>query len=287
MKYTIEGFSQEKLIELNLDLVDAVILRWFVDFKDSGKMYSEIIENDKYYWLKYDAVIEDLPILNIKKEALGRRFLKLKNAGILKHFTKKTGGTFSMYTIGEKYGYLVDSEFRGYDFKSVGGTTLESDGYDSKSVTKNPSTNNPSIKKTEITEEPVSVSEKILSKTEKVKFVLNTEKVQLDFKFINELVNKYDFETIVELIKLVPKDAENQGAYLRGIIKNTKPKTNKITKKEVVEVPKVEEPKEKEPRDIIIAKFCIESNCQIENIPNFLKNILNKTLEGLNYEQIS
>ncbi len=62
MKYTIEGFSQEKLVELNLDLTDAVILRWFVDLKDSGKMYSEIKENDKYYWLKYDAVIEDLPI---------------------------------------------------------------------------------------------------------------------------------------------------------------------------------------------------------------------------------
>lgn len=142
------------------------------------------------------------------------------------------------------------------------------------------------------TEEPVSVSEKILSKTEKVKFVLNTEKVQLDFKFINELVNKYDFETIVELIKLVPKDAENQGAYLRGIIKNTKPKTNnqkqkEATKKEVVEAPKVEEPKEKKSRKEIIDEFCIESNCQIENIPTFLKNILNKTLEGLNYEQIS
>ena len=137
------------------------------------------------------------------------------------------------------------------------------------------------------TEEPVPVIEKILSKTEKVKLVLNIEKVQLDFKFIKELVDKYDYQTIVELIKLVPKDAENHGAYLRGIIKNTKPKTNKITKKEVVEVQKVEEPKEKEPRDIIIAKFCIESNCQIENIPTFLKNILNKTLEGLNYEQIS
>ncbi len=137
------------------------------------------------------------------------------------------------------------------------------------------------------TEEPVPVIEKILSKTEKVKLVLNIEKVQLDFKFIKELVDKYDYQTIVELIKLVPKDAENHGAYLRGIIKNSKPKTNKITKKEVVEVPKVEEPKEKESRETIIANFCKESNCQIESIPTFLKNILNRTLEGLNYEQIS
>lgn len=284
MKYTIEGFSQEKLIEFGMDVNDAIILRWFVDFKDTGKMASEIVSDDKYYWINYEELLKDLPIMNIKKDTLYRRLKKMESVGILKHFTKKQGGTYSMYAISSSYCKLVD--FEGYGFKS--------EGYGNKSVggtDLNPEQKINLLNKTNLlnskTEEPVSVSEKILSKTEKVKLVLNIEKVQLDFKFINELINKYDFETIVELIKLVPKDAENQGAYLRGIIKNSKPKTNKITKKEVVEVPKVEEPKEKESRETIIANFCKESDCKIENIPTFLKNILNKTLEGMNYEQIS
>ena len=38
MKYSIEGFSQKRLIENNLGLKDSYILRWLVDFSKSGKM---------------------------------------------------------------------------------------------------------------------------------------------------------------------------------------------------------------------------------------------------------
>ena len=38
MKYTIEGFSQLEMIRIGMDAIDALILRWFIDFKDSGKM---------------------------------------------------------------------------------------------------------------------------------------------------------------------------------------------------------------------------------------------------------
>ena len=33
MKYTIMGFSQKAACEFNLDLIDLVILRWFVDLR--------------------------------------------------------------------------------------------------------------------------------------------------------------------------------------------------------------------------------------------------------------
>ncbi len=103
MKYTIEGFSQEKLMEFGLDVNDAIILRWFIDFKDTGKMSSEIIENDKYYWINYEALLKDLPIMNIKKDTLYRRLKKMESVQILKHFTKKQGGTYSMYAVDLNY----------------------------------------------------------------------------------------------------------------------------------------------------------------------------------------
>ena len=84
MKITIEGFSQIELVKNGLDLTDALILRWFIDFKDTGNMYSEIVDKEKFYWIKYDSVIEDLPIINIKKDTLRRRFFKLAELGILK-----------------------------------------------------------------------------------------------------------------------------------------------------------------------------------------------------------
>ena len=109
MKYTLDGFSQEKAIELGLDSTDLRLLRYFIDFKDSGEMVKEIIEGDVYYWVKYDAVIEQLPILKITKRTIMSRFQNMATKEILKSYTKRQGGTFSFYTVGNKYKYLVSN----------------------------------------------------------------------------------------------------------------------------------------------------------------------------------
>ncbi len=111
MQYTFLGFSQERLLELQLDDRDAALLRYFVDFKDSGEMYSEEFEGEVYYWVKYDSIKKQLPIVgqHFKKDAIYRRFKKMAEKGVLKHRTKKSGGTFSFYTIGEIYYSLITS----------------------------------------------------------------------------------------------------------------------------------------------------------------------------------
>ena len=131
MKFTINGFSQEKLIEYGLDAVDALILRYFVDFKDSGDMVIEIVNNKPYYWVKYDKLMESIPIINLKsKDALRRRFKKLENSKVLIHFQKKRGGNYSFYGIGENYKYLLRKS-EGTTQKSEG-ATQKSEGCDSK-----------------------------------------------------------------------------------------------------------------------------------------------------------
>ena len=49
MKYTIEGFAQDKLLELQLDVSDALILRWFIDFAGTGNMKRLIHDHQIYY----------------------------------------------------------------------------------------------------------------------------------------------------------------------------------------------------------------------------------------------
>lgn len=145
MKYTIMGFSQQKLQEFNMDLTDALILRWFIDFKDTNKMYSEIVNNEKFYWIKYESLLSDIPIINIKKVPLGRRLKKLSESEILKRYIKKKGGTYTLYAIGIKYTELVSQE--GLILKSIGIDSEINTGVDSKVNTKNPSTKvNSSIK---------------------------------------------------------------------------------------------------------------------------------------------
>ncbi|MDU4596491.1 DnaD domain protein [Clostridium botulinum] len=108
MKYTICGFSQEKLLEFNLDFTDALILRYFVDFKDTGDMVMEIHEGKPYYWLKYSALINEIPIIKIKsKDVLRRRLKKLEECGVLEFYLKKEGGTYSFYALGPNYPILI------------------------------------------------------------------------------------------------------------------------------------------------------------------------------------
>jgi len=90
MKYTIEGFQQEVLVQYGLDSVDAIILRYIIDFFNTGKMNHKIIDNRIYFWVLYDSIINDLPILRIKsKIVIARRFNKYVGRGLLKKNTIK------------------------------------------------------------------------------------------------------------------------------------------------------------------------------------------------------
>ena len=73
MKYTIEGFDQQQLVNWNLDTNDALILRWLVDFFD---------ENESFY--DYDKIVNDLPILNINKQSIQKRIKRYISAELLK-----------------------------------------------------------------------------------------------------------------------------------------------------------------------------------------------------------
>lgn len=111
MKFTFMGFSQAKALEMGLDDKDLSILRYFIDFKDSGAMTIKIIDDKPYYWLKYETLLSELPILGIKsKIALRRRLKTLVDTGVLEFKLIKKGGTFSFYGIGNKYKELIASD---------------------------------------------------------------------------------------------------------------------------------------------------------------------------------
>lgn len=110
MKYTIMGFLQSKLKEMGLDTMDALILRYFVDFKDSNAMKVRVIGDKYYYWVHYEKVLKALPILNMKKCTIQARFFKMRDAGVLTHQVIKEGGTFSFFGIGERYLELICDE---------------------------------------------------------------------------------------------------------------------------------------------------------------------------------
>ncbi|WP_195263707.1 conserved phage C-terminal domain-containing protein [Clostridium sp. 1001275B_160808_H3] len=109
MQFSFLGFSVKKIMEFGLDIKDLAILRYFADFKDSGRMNYEIIEDEKYYWVSYQSFAKEMPYLGLEKRTVMARMLKLRDMGILNHYTKKEGGTFSYFKLGNKFYELFDN----------------------------------------------------------------------------------------------------------------------------------------------------------------------------------
>ena len=135
MKFTMSGFNQKKLIEFGLDLKDAALLRYFIDFKDTNSMSMIIVDNKPYYWVKYEHLKNDLPILGINNnDALRRRLKKLESAGILGHYHKLEEGSYSYYCVGDNYKNLLVSDDEIVDFNNYTPPTQKSHPSDQKVV---------------------------------------------------------------------------------------------------------------------------------------------------------
>lgn len=99
LRFSILGFAQERALairamngakELRLDVTDLLLLNQIADFPNR-KYVMKIIEGDKiFFWMSYTEILSELPILNLKKQALRDRFDKLVTLGLLEKTTNKT-----------------------------------------------------------------------------------------------------------------------------------------------------------------------------------------------------
>ena len=102
MKYTMLVFSQQIAADYGLDLNDLAILRWFVDFKESGNMRSMEIDGDVYYWVFYEKISEELFIIKLQKSAIYKRLKKMCDCDILKKKNCQLWRKLLLFCIGRK-----------------------------------------------------------------------------------------------------------------------------------------------------------------------------------------
>lgn len=90
-KFNIASVKQDMLIELDLDIKDAYILTYIRDLIGTKKMIQKIKNDEVYFWVKYEALMNYLPILQINNDkVLGRRISKYEKLGLLKrHIHRK------------------------------------------------------------------------------------------------------------------------------------------------------------------------------------------------------
>ena len=121
MKYSILGFNQEEVLkckttidangkrkEVCIDVVDLLILQCVADFMNRRHIYKYMINDKMYFSIQYKTLLEDLPILNIGKQALRDRIDKLVLFNLLeKEVVKNEQGTFVVFRIGPRYEQLM------------------------------------------------------------------------------------------------------------------------------------------------------------------------------------
>ena len=227
MKFTIEGFSQEYALTLQKEVVvngkakrirvdcnDLVILRWFVDFYP--KMMKVEIEGKQYAWIKYQALLEDLPLLDIKKRMLFDRLQKLVDFGILSHKSIKSGGSYSYYGFGENYMKLVDDSFRTGMQKNADGSAEDCKGVGNKlqtGVQESAEQIDSSIKDTSINNPSIKEGKDIDALTTKKFKVGLYENVLISNEEITKLVEEYGAEDAKEAIEYLSEYIEMKGNY--------------------------------------------------------------------------
>lgn len=84
MKYTIT-INQRAIValQLNIDIADAAILDWMMQFSHSPKISKIDHHGQTFYFFSYQKIKDDLPMLNIGKDAIYRRLKKMCEIGLL------------------------------------------------------------------------------------------------------------------------------------------------------------------------------------------------------------
>ena len=118
MRYSILGFSQERAISvrkivkqrngmqklLSLDVVDLLILRDISDYMNRKNVIKYTIDDKTFFSISYAAIIEDLPILDIKKQELRDRLDKMCKLNLIeKKIVRNPSGNWSVFRLSDRY----------------------------------------------------------------------------------------------------------------------------------------------------------------------------------------
>ena len=81
-------FEQETLVKLDLNLKEILLLHYMVQFFSWDNIKKIYYENERYCFITYKKIKNDLPILNISERQIRRMFENLESKNVIKRFTK-------------------------------------------------------------------------------------------------------------------------------------------------------------------------------------------------------
>lgn len=145
LRHSILGFNQEevlklkktitkevrgevKQVELKLDVTDLLIINHLADFPNRKKVTKIILDDKIFFWVSYNTIIEELPIIDIKKQALSDRLAKMVELGILERRIQTYGSSANMtfFRIDDLYERLKYKDYSNSQTQDVSYSTTTS-----------------------------------------------------------------------------------------------------------------------------------------------------------------
>lgn len=103
MKYNI-NINQKSIIDnkLGLDIIDASIVDFLHVFSLSSDIIKVTFENDVYFYFSHKKIVDDMPILDLKKDSVYRRLKKICELGLMKQHPKSKELRMTLYAFTNK-----------------------------------------------------------------------------------------------------------------------------------------------------------------------------------------
>jgi len=116
VKYTIEGFSQVKLIEYGLNYKHVLLLKYIQTCCSLSKMHRKTFNDMSYTWVKYDGFLNEYPFLDIpNSKQVGVYVKQLQVKGLIKLEPDRTPlGVFTYIMLTDKFLSLSSSNVNNY-----------------------------------------------------------------------------------------------------------------------------------------------------------------------------
>ncbi|MDM1325897.1 hypothetical protein [Myroides odoratimimus] len=118
MKFNI-NINQKAIIDnkLGLDVVDASIIDFLHVFSLSTEIIKVPFENDIYFFFNHQKIVDDMPILALKKDSVYRRLKKICDLGLMKQHPESKELRMTLYAFTNKLQLLFFSA-NGYKSES-------------------------------------------------------------------------------------------------------------------------------------------------------------------------
>ncbi len=101
MEYKVLGYNQQKAVVLGLDANDLLILHCLQDVVNKKAIPEKEINGKLYYWLNYNYILDELPILKISKASLMKKYKKYSNLNILDFLFIEKNSNFTYFRFNE------------------------------------------------------------------------------------------------------------------------------------------------------------------------------------------